>query len=368
MLTQKDRLRASARMERATQQRKAGNLQQASDDYQEALGLLENAEEGEDVRSRARVLLNLSNTLEDAGHYQDALSAVTAAIDDLRSLGSDVPLAADDLASAYKNAANKLHKLGDYEQARDFAALALERFRELAARGRSDVAEDLATLQAVYAMTLERLFDVPAAIAATQAAVVAFRNASSVDRQVREASLEMLDTRLEVLRRLERSGPGDVLTWAPHIRMKLDTGGALMREGATDQAIWPFDDALTTAVFLARLAAPEQLLELLAESGLSLAMAAYHDGRPRLVWRGGRFGITAKRRLVEEAGHRDQIDRLAAAYSSIAAMMVVFGEEAAGDALLAEMREVIGAWDARMARKTEKDTRRMIREAQAARG
>jgi serine/threonine protein kinase/tetratricopeptide (TPR) repeat protein len=359
---ERDRLRASAHMERATHHRKAGRLQQAAEDYDEALRVLENADEGEELRFRARVLLNLSNTLEDAGHYQEALAAVRAAIDDLGTLGPDVPLAADDLAGAYKNAANKLHKLGDYESARQCAVLALERFTELAARGRSDVAEDLATLQAVYALTLERLFDVPGAIAATEAAIEAFRNAQNLDPQVREASFEMLDMRLDALHRLERTGPDDVLAWVPDIRMKLDTGGMLMREGAPDKAILFFADALTTTVSLLDRAPDDALVELLAESGLSLTIAAYHDGRPLLVWRGGRYGIDARRAYVE-AGHRDELDRLAAAYSSVAAALVVLGEDARGADYIAEMREVIGAWDAELARTTEDETRQMIAEA-----
>jgi tetratricopeptide (TPR) repeat protein len=366
-LTQKERLLASARMERATHHRKAGNLQEASDDYHAALQILHDVEDGEDVRFRARVWQNLSNTLEDAGQYADALSAISLAINDLRSLGPDVPRASEDLAHAYQNATNKLVNDGDYEQAREVVEPALEGFRELAAQGRDDVAEELARLQAVYALCLERLFDIPGAITAAQAAVTAFRNAPRVDAQLRAGALDMLDSRLETLRGLRDCAPGDVLSWVPHIRLKLDTGGALLRERSVEPAARFFGDALTAAAYLAQRSAPRQLLELLAEAGVSLAMAAYYGGRPLLLWRGGRFALDARRQLVDDTGERDQLDQLGRTYASIASMLVFLEKEEAADSLLGEMREVVGAYDAGAAREAEQEASRLMQEARTSR-
>jgi tetratricopeptide (TPR) repeat protein len=363
-LTQRDRLLASARMERAMQQRKAGNLQEAYDDYGAAVKLLRDASSEDELRLRALVLQNFSNTVEDAGQHQDALELIRSAIADLRAVKADDAAADEQFASALRNGAEKLFKEGDYDQALECAVLGLERYRALVGQGRSDLADDMATLQGVHAFTLERLFDIDAAIDASQAALAALERSSAAADESRRETLVVGHERLESLKDLRRSGPGDVPTWLERVRGNLEIGAALMNERRADEAGRFFEEALTTGVYLGMLLDDsDALLEIIAESGLRLATAAYYASRPVLAWRGGTYAIKARRRLVEQHGRRDLVDQLGGTYTSVVSIMAHFGRDKAVDTLFAEMRECLAALDRTVARKAAREARKLVDQA-----
>ena len=270
---------------------------------------------------------------------------IAAAIHDLQAVAGGAGRVTAELAGTYQNAANKLFKAGDYERARDFAVAALTYYRSATRQGRSDLAEDLARLESMHALTLERLLDIHGAIEATEAAISAFQQATGTEPATRDRALGVFMDRLESLRKLSRSGRADLPGWLKHIRMKLDTGAVLSRERDPAHAALFFEEAITCSAYLIESYPTDELHALLAESGVSLSYIGYAAGRPLLARRGGRIAIDSRRYLVEERGRREQIDLLGGAYMGLASFLTYFGADAEAEAVLVEMRACLGRVD-----------------------
>jgi tetratricopeptide (TPR) repeat protein len=366
-ITDRERLLATAQMEKAILRREAGDLAGAVDGYQAALKLLADASAGQDLKSRALVLENFSNTLDELGEFENGLGAIGGAVDDLLAAGESGFAVQADLASAYGNGARKLLRAGDYETSTQWAAAAAARFRDLVAHGSTHLVHELLRVEYLEATGLERQLDMAGALEAVERAVATLQRAPGGIPGGPESFPSVMVDRQEILHGLIHSTAASVAQWQDKIRMRMESGGVLMREDQPEQAVTFFEDGVCWAAFLRDQHAAHALDELIAESAAALAFAGYRSGRPALVVRGGKLAMGANWRLVERGAGPERLEALASSGGALAGMLAHLGTDEAAEAFVAETADLVGRVDRERGRAAGAAAQAQVEEGRAVR-
>ena len=329
---------ARAYSERAKVLRKSGQTGAAIEDYQTALDLLADGSQPEEIATRALVLQNLSNAIDDAGDHEAGLQVIEAAIELWETLVDQGEQRRSSLIDAYHNRVNKLVKLGDYEAAREHGTRTLALYRQLVDQeGRSDLIADMARLQAAHGVTLERLLDFEGAISALLTARGLYERTTSLEPEQRDmllGALEGMRTRLEAV---VESGPKDVATWLEEANRKLEQAGSLSRAGYPDEACMSLEEAVGWLMWLLGRYPSDDLYELCGRAATALGVVAMYAHRTEAARRGFTAALSCYGTLVDQ-GRLDQLDGWAGAELGLASLLLMHGDATQAMAVLDTMK------------------------------
>jgi tetratricopeptide (TPR) repeat protein len=147
-------------MEQGTAFRRSGDPRSAVASHQQAREVIGEPQGTTEVGVVALILANLGNALQDAGDVESALAALDESIRLWDSLvESGEPKAWEELAATYQQRANLLVAAGAYDDAVAAAGAAVPLYRDLLARGRSDLRSAFGRLLGSYSIGLERTFE-----------------------------------------------------------------------------------------------------------------------------------------------------------------------------------------------------------------
>jgi tetratricopeptide (TPR) repeat protein len=333
-------------MERAIASRQSGDLAAAVDAYGRALDVMGDPAGVDDIAAVALIHENLGNALQDSGDLLRALAAVDESIRLWQSLIDAGEPRWEDLAAAHQRKANRLTVIGLYDDVVAVAEVALPPYRNLIARGRTDLRSSLGRMLLAYSLGYERTFELNAALTALDEAVATLDGAPDLAGEERAMVMSGSATRradLEEAISCRAGNVGGLLDKASNV---VDQGERASREGALRLASLLLEDALGWLVWIQRIDDSEKLHELLGRLGMALGLiTGVHEGRTIVGVRALTIGISSIRSLRRDGRTLEIADLLGRSYTLLAVVHAIAGNGADVERALASMDQDLGAID-----------------------
>ena len=359
---------AASLLEKGIAYRQAGESVDAIKCYGEALELTDSLTTAEGLHTRALILLNQSNIVEDETNYKVAIELTEKAIDIWRKLvDQGVVRVNDELANALQNQANKLVKFGNLNAARSAAEQSLAIYEQLVTKeDRADLAVAMGRLLGAMSIIARKLGQPERALPLLERSIEVFNRAwSPRERDQLRAVQETWKADAADLRALLSVRPNEFKQWLSKAEGIAADAKRLALAGDTFHASESTDGALEIYVRLGKVEDKPEFRERAAQLNVAKGMWAMHSGRFWAAATAFQTAIDQYTQLLNDQRAVDLIEPWARAHLAFAAFHEFQGDDNAAQGIISDMKDRLRLLDPGALEKWSSEADRVLSELRA---